>query len=73
MVEELCEGLPTPFCKFVTHVRSLHFEEKPDYQHLHSILLQCTEGATDQPAEVLPSYTCPDVSMDCAPAFPGRV
>jgi serine/threonine protein kinase len=40
-VEELCKGLPAPFCKFVTHVRSLRFEEKPDYQHLHSILLQC--------------------------------
>jgi hypothetical protein len=73
MVKELCEGLPTPFCKFVTHVHSLHFEEKPDYQHLHSILLQCTKGATDQPAKVLPLYTCPDVSMDCAPAFPGQV
>jgi hypothetical protein len=29
--EELCEGLPTPFCKFVTYVRSLGFDEKPDY------------------------------------------
>ncbi|KAF8483100.1 kinase-like domain-containing protein, partial [Russula emetica] len=38
-VEELCEGLPAPFCKFVTYVRSLGFDKKPDYQFLHSILL----------------------------------
>ncbi|KAI0245504.1 hypothetical protein BJV78DRAFT_1084835, partial [Lactifluus subvellereus] len=32
MVEELCEGLPAPFCKFISHVHSLGFDEKPDYQ-----------------------------------------
>jgi serine/threonine protein kinase len=45
--EDLCEGLPAAFCKFVTYVRSLGFAEKPDYQHLHSILLECSETATD--------------------------
>ncbi|KAH9007539.1 kinase-like domain-containing protein, partial [Lactarius hengduanensis] len=40
--EELCEGLPTPFCNFVTYVRSLGFDEKPDYQYLHSILSRCS-------------------------------
>ena len=49
--EELCEGLPTPFCKFVTHVRSLGFDKKPDYQHLHSILSQCSETVFDQPTD----------------------
>lgn len=49
-VEELCEGLPAPFCEFVTHVRSLDFNQKPDYQFLHSILSQCsqTETGSDQ-------------------------
>jgi len=42
-VEELCKGLPAPFCKFVDYVRSLGFNKKPDYQYLHSILLQCSE------------------------------
>jgi len=28
--EELCEGLPAPFCKFVDYVHSLGFDEKPD-------------------------------------------
>ena len=37
--EELCEGLPPSFCKFVTYVRSLGFDKKPDYQYLHSVLL----------------------------------
>ncbi|KAH9007494.1 kinase-like domain-containing protein, partial [Lactarius hengduanensis] len=36
--EELCEGLPTPFHKFVAYVRSLDFDTQPDYQYLHSIL-----------------------------------
>ncbi len=38
IVEELCKGLPAPFCKFVTYVHSLGFNKKPNYQFLHSIL-----------------------------------
>lgn len=44
--EELCEGLPPPFSKFVIYVRSLGFDEKPDYEYLHAVLLQCSQ--TDQ-------------------------
>jgi len=40
MAEELCEGLPVPFSKFVHYVCSLGFDKKPDYQYLHSVLLQ---------------------------------
>ena len=61
-VEELCKDLPAPFCKFVTHVHSLGFDEKPDYQYLHSILLKCSETMTTKPIEV-----------DCAPIFTGQV
>ncbi|KAF8487972.1 kinase-like domain-containing protein [Russula emetica] len=67
-VEELCEGLPAPFCKFVTYVRSLGFDKKQDYQFLHSILLQCSETVTDQPIKAPPH-----VSVDHAPIFTGRV
>jgi casein kinase I family protein HRR25 len=49
---ELCQGLPAPFCNFVTHVHSLGFEEKPDYQDLHSILSLCSETEIDQPSKV---------------------
>lgn len=49
--EELCDGLPAPFCDFVTYVRSLGFDEEPDYQYLHSILLRCSETETNPPIE----------------------
>ena len=74
--EELCEGLPAPFSKFVTHVRSLGFDEKPDYQYLHSILLQCSESVTEQPINVASLYTFSDVStesVDRTPIDTGRV
>src|SRR6266851_341775 len=56
MVEELCEGLPAFFCNFVSHVHSLNFDRKPDYQYLHSILSQVSKSKTeiDQPSNVLP-------------------
>jgi casein kinase I family protein HRR25 len=72
MVEELCEGLPAPFCKFVTYVHSLGFNEKPDYQFLHSILLRCSEIVTDQSVKALPLYMCPNVSAERASVFTGR-
>jgi hypothetical protein len=71
--EELCEGLPTPFCKFVTYVRSLGFDQKPDYQYLHSILLQCSEAETNQPIKAPPLNLSPQVSIDPEPIFTGRV
>jgi serine/threonine protein kinase len=50
---KLCEGLPTIFCDFVTHVQSLDFDEKPDYEYLHSILSQCmTDQHDEEPAPV---------------------
>ena len=45
--EELCEGLPPLFSEFIIHVRSLDFDKKPDYEHLHTILKQCSETETD--------------------------
>ncbi|KAN0113670.1 Protein kinase-like domain containing protein [Russula decolorans] len=37
----LCKGLPQPFIEFIQHIRSLGFEDKPDYRYLHSLLTQC--------------------------------
>jgi hypothetical protein len=73
MAEELCKGLPAPFCKFVTYVCSLGFDQKPDYQYLHSILLQCLEVDTNQPIKAPPLYLCPQVSADHEPIFTGWV
>src|SRR5713226_1118551 len=41
MAKTLCKGLPQPFIKFIQHIQSLSFEDKPDYQYLHSLLAQC--------------------------------
>jgi len=57
--EELCKGLPPLFSKFVTHVHSLGFNKKPVYQHLYTILSQCTETETDQHTTALPSAPPP--------------
>ncbi|KAH9012458.1 kinase-like domain-containing protein [Lactarius pseudohatsudake] len=69
MAEELCKGLPAPFCKFVNHVRLLDFNEKPDYQLLHSILLCCL--ATETP--VPPFLTIFPISVNQTPIFNGQV
>ena len=66
--EELCKGLPPPFSIFVIYVHSLGFDEKPDYTHLHTILLQCSE--TDQ--QVLP-FSAPPPSTNHMPHLGNRV
>ncbi len=72
MAEELCEGLPVPFSKFVHYVRSLGFDEKPDYQYLHSILLQCLQTETVQTDKALLS-ACSPVDDRHTPIFSDRV
>lgn len=58
-VEELCVGLPAPLCGFISHVRTLGSDKKPDYPYLHSILLQCSQTETDVPDKALaPSKSC---------------
>ena len=71
--EELCEGLPPPFLKFVVYVRSLGFDEKPDYQRLHTILLQCSETETDHPTRAAPSSALPSPSVSHTPVSSDRV
>jgi len=65
--EELCEGLPASFCKFVSYVCSLGFDKKPDYQYLHSILSQCSATETGHPSKILPSLARTPVRIDCVP------
>ncbi|KAF8270531.1 hypothetical protein EI94DRAFT_1698715, partial [Lactarius quietus] len=38
----LCQGLPLPFITFTQHIRSLAFDEKPQYDYLHTLLTQCS-------------------------------
>jgi casein kinase I family protein HRR25 len=64
---ELCEGLPTPFCKFVSYVYSLAFDKKQDYQYLHSILLQCLATETSHLNKQLPLLSHSHVIRDYTP------
>jgi serine/threonine protein kinase len=68
--EELCQDLPAPFFEFVTHVRSLGFDEKPDYQFLQSILSRCSEMI--EPSEAL-TFTRIPVSAGSTRVFSDRV
>jgi len=70
--EELCKGLPVPFSKFVHYVHSLGFDEKLDYQYLHSVLLQCLQTETVQTDKGLLSARSP--VNDChTPIFSDQV
>lgn len=53
-LKALCEGLPRPFVKFVKHVRSLGFRDKPNYKYLRSILEKCALPQTlpDSPTDM---------------------
>lgn len=37
-VDELCQGLPTEFNNYLAYVKSLRFEDRPDYNYLRRIL-----------------------------------
>lgn len=39
-VENLCAGIPVEFCFFLDHVRSLRFEERPNYKYLKNLLVE---------------------------------
>jgi casein kinase I family protein HRR25 len=54
-VEELCEGLPIPFFEFIRHIRSLGFNDKPNYEYLHSVISHCSQMEIDSPDEELSS------------------
>ncbi|KAN0140783.1 Protein kinase-like domain containing protein [Lactarius tabidus] len=41
-VKTLCQGLPLPFVTFMQHIQSLGFNEKPQYDYLHTLLMQCS-------------------------------
>jgi hypothetical protein len=49
MAKTLCKGLLQPFIKFIQHIQSLGFEDKPDYRYLHSLLVQCILALNQMP------------------------
>jgi len=70
-VEELCEGLPTPFYEFLIHIHSLGLNKKPDYQQLCSILLQCSGTEIDQPSKAPLFVASLSLGVNCTP-IPGN-
>ena len=39
-VDELCEGFPSQFKKYMEYVRGLDFEEKPNYKSMRGLFEQ---------------------------------
>jgi len=37
-IDLLCKGLPSEFITYLTYVRNLRFEDKPDYMYLRNLL-----------------------------------
>jgi serine/threonine protein kinase len=40
-IEDLTRGLPAEFAKYMTYVRSLQFEERPNYDYLKNLFSSC--------------------------------
>ncbi|KAH9019246.1 kinase-like domain-containing protein [Lactarius hengduanensis] len=63
----LCQGLPAPFVAFTQHIQSLGFDEKPQYDNLHTLLMQCMahdpNGVVLNPITVSPLLGKPGNSM----------
>ncbi|KAH9010128.1 kinase-like domain-containing protein [Lactarius hengduanensis] len=63
----LCQGLPAPFVAFTQHIQSLGFNEKPQYDNLHTLLMQCMahdpNGVVSNPITVSPLLGKPGNSM----------
>ena len=59
LAKTLCRGLPPPFIAFTHHIQSLGFDERPQYDYLHTLLTQCSarvsNGVASNPVTVTPS------------------
>ena len=45
VIKDLCEGFPEEFCKYLTYVRNLGFEDTPDYDYLRELFTQALKNA----------------------------
>ena len=43
-LDELCEGAPEEFKKFIEHGKNLEFEQEPDYDYLKELLLKAAKN-----------------------------
>ena len=42
--EELCKGLPRQMCLYMDYVKSLKYEEKPNYSYLRNLFISIMDG-----------------------------
>lgn len=59
--EQICEGLPKEFCHYFDHVKSLQFQDAPDYKFLKGLLQKvahdkCLDYRNTIDWEILPEY-----------------
>ena len=67
----LCQGLPAPFVAFTQYIQSLSFDEKPQYNYLHALLMQCSAHSSNDvvlnPVTVSPSFGKLAPPAKCSP------
>jgi len=73
----LCQGLPAPFVTFTQYIQLLSFDEKPQYDYLHALLMQCSaHGSNDvvlNPVTISPSFGKLAPLAKCSPPRSGRM
>lgn len=50
----ICEGLPVEFQLLLEHARTLKFEERPNYEHLHSLIRRLLSQCNSLEPSVVP-------------------
>jgi hypothetical protein len=61
--ETLCLGLPAPFHTFAQYIRSLNFDQKPQYGYLHTLLTQCLGSSAPDSVQLVIKE--PSLSQNC--------
>ncbi|KAH8978574.1 kinase-like domain-containing protein, partial [Lactarius hatsudake] len=70
LINTLCQGLPAPFLTFTKHIQLLGFDEKPQYDYLHSLLTQCSAHRSNEdmsnPITASPSFSKHSLPANCS-------
>ena len=73
----LCQGLPAPFVAFTQYIQSLGFDEKLQYDYLHTLLMQCSAHGSNNvvlnPITISPSFSKLAPPAKCSPPRSGRM
>ena len=58
LAKALCQGLPPPFVTFIQHIQLLGFDEKPQYDYLCTLLIQCLIHDSNNVMSDLTTLSC---------------